>query len=92
MSKAALSDFLLASSHHLGLNPYHGDTSSHPYVCPDMAIIVTKEAIAPVQVKPQAQPQPLSTSVQAAAKAPLNWHAQYCLNKFGKMTPGNSPR
>ena len=86
MSKAALSDFLQASAKHLGLDPYHGDTSSHPYVCvSDTPIIVKKDAVAPVQIKPQA-------SIPTACVPSLNWHAQYCLNKFGKMTPGHSPR
>jgi hypothetical protein len=55
MSKAALSDFLLASAKHLGLDVHHGDTeSTHPYVSAGEmvaskadAIIMPKEEKAP---------------------------------------------
>ena len=44
MSKAALSEFLQVSAQHLGLDPYHGDTSSHPYVCSSLTDIHTQSA------------------------------------------------
>lgn len=59
MSKAALSEFLQVSAQHLGLDPYHGDTSSHPYVClltdihtqAAQQIIVAKEQAPVVETK-----------------------------------------
>ena len=67
--------FLETSDNHLGL--YHGDTSSHDYVC-GMLTMVQQDAVNSVAAKVSMSP----------VKSPVSWHAGYCLNKFGKMTPG----
>lgn len=77
--------FLEQSAEYLGLS--HGDTSSHPYACTSLTS-VQQEAAKPVAAK---TPAPVMMSVKNALSsvtAPLNWHAQYCLSKFGKLTPG----
>ena len=77
--------FLEQSAEYLGLN--HGDTSSHPYVCTSLTSM-QQEAAKPVVAK---TPVPVMTNVinaLSSVKVPLSWHAQYCLSKFGKPTPG----
>lgn len=90
MSKASLSDFLVkqafldASSAYLGVGGlYHGNTDSHPYV--DITILDRKNFIA----KPAVELPVRVSSAGVSVKPPMNWHAQYCLQKYGKPTPGS---
>jgi hypothetical protein len=78
----ATAEFMEASEDYLGL--HHGDTTSHPYVHADLH---ANHIVADVKAAFVAVTNVVKASVGTSSSA-LNWHAQYCLNKFGKTTPG----
>ncbi len=76
--------FLSKSEEYLGL--HHGDTeSSHPYV--RSSLTAAQNTAAQIAVKSA----PLPSVAREPARnvvAPLSWHGQYCLNRYGRTTPG----
>lgn len=74
--------FLKTSEAYLDL--YLGDTSSHPYVT-DFHTAVRADTAPAVQTI-AAKTIPVKWNSPVTAR--LNWHAVYCIGKFGKPTPG----
>lgn len=84
--------FLETSAQYLGLG--HGDTEqTHPYVPESLvgsfvgAARAAVEKVAPVVAALTAAAAPVTQRPSVTVTPRLSWHAQYCMAKFGSLTP-----